>query len=236
MMIKLGCIALALAACQTASAGDEPKPSQRFEHDMIVRFHMHENFGLLRAIELMLVHGRLEEGKALARSLAEAPDEPGSEMLAKRVAVVRDRAQALATASSVDEALRREASLAAACASCHVDAGVLPEFSNPPRVPPDVDTVKARMARHRWATDRLWEGMIGDADDTWRAGLDVLAASPLPWAKADTERQALAQQLQRQARDAQKTQATDRLDDRARAYGDILVTCAACHALPPRQH
>lgn len=33
------------------------------------------------------------------------------------------------------------------------------------------------MARHLWATDRLWEGMVGGDDDAWRDGLDVLAAA-----------------------------------------------------------
>jgi cytochrome c553 len=228
MMTKLSCVLLAIAACQTASAREAP-PAQRFEHDMMVRFHMHENFGLLRAIEMLLVHGKLDDARALARAIAIAPDESGSEVVAKRVVVVRERAEALASAPTVDEGCRRAAKLAAACADCHVDSGVLPEFANPPSVPPDLDTVKARMARHRWATDRLWEGVVGDNDETWRAGLDVLAATPLPWSKISAEREALAHRLQQLADDARKTQATDQLRDRANAYGEILVTCAACH-------
>jgi cytochrome c553 len=228
MMTKLSCVLLAIAACQSASAREAP-PAQRFEHDMMVRFHMHENFGLLRAIEMLLVHGKLDDARGLARAIAIAPDESGSEVVAKRVVVVRERAEALASAPSVDEGCRRAAKLAAACADCHVDSGVLPEFANPPTVPPDLDTVKARMARHRWATDRLWEGVVGDNDETWRAGLDVLSATPLPWSKISAEREALAHRLQQLADDARKTQATDQLRDRARSYGEILVTCAACH-------
>jgi cytochrome c553 len=223
------CVVLATAAgCQAANAGD-PKPAERFEHDMMARFHMHENFGLLRAIELELIHGKLEDGKLLARSIAEAPDEPGLQPFAKRIAAVRDAAAALAAAPSIDEGLRREARLGAACADCHVDAGVLPEFANPPRLPADDNSVKARMARHRWASDRLWEGLVGNADESWRAGLDVLAATPLPWTAADADRQALAKRLQQLADEARKTQATDQLRDRSRAYGEILTTCAGCH-------
>ncbi len=228
MRRKLTWLLLAAAACQTASAR-EPPPQERFEHDMMVRFHMHENFGLLRAIEMLLVHGKLDEARSLARAIAIAPDESGSQVVAKRVTIVRDRAEALASAANIDEACRREARLAAACADCHVDSGVLPEFANPPPVPPDLDTVKGRMARHRWATDRLWEGVVGDNDETWRAGLDVLAATPLPWSKISADREALAHRLQQLADEARRTQATDQLRDRAREYGDILVTCAACH-------
>jgi hypothetical protein len=37
-------------------------------------------------------------------------------------------------------------------------------FQKPPAVPPDQPTLDARMARHRWAADRLW---------AWNGGLDV---------------------------------------------------------------
>ncbi len=215
---------IALAASSTALA-DEP-PAKRFEHDMIVRFHMHENFDLVRAVEKLLVRGRLDEAKNLASAIARAPDEPGYAAFAPQAIEVRARASVVASAASVDEALRAEAKLAAACASCHADAGVIAEFRSPTQAPPDKPTVDARMARHLWATDRMWEGLVGDADDSWRAGLDVLAATPLPWKTVDKDRVPLGKQLQRLADDARKVSH----DDRARAYGEILVTCAACHS------
>ena len=234
----IACALVALAACQAAGAGDDPRPkkepppAERFEHDMLVRFHMRENFGLLRAIELLLVHGKLDDGKSLARAIAEAPEEPGLEAFAKRAADVRDRAATLASSPTLDDALRSEARVAQTCADCHIDAGVLPEFEHPPRLPPDVMTVKARMARHLWATERLWEGMVGNSDESWRAGLDVLAAAPLAAAQLGVERESIARQLQRLADAARQTQPTDQLRDRAREYGEILVTCATCHATP----
>lgn len=230
-LMRLLPIAL-FAACQAASAQDEP-PSKKFEHDMMVRFHMHENFDLVRAIEKLLVRGKLEEGQRLAAAIARAPDEPGMQPWAPQAAKVRDRANAIANAPSIDEALRAEARLADACASCHADAGATPEFRSAPTLPPDKGTVEARMARHLWAADRLWEGIVGDAEDPWRAGLDVLAATPLPWSKVDADRAPLGKQLQSLADDARKmSRVTDRAE-RARAYGEILVTCAACHGVKP---
>jgi len=220
------------AACQAASA-QEPPPEKRFEHDMIVRFHMHENFDLVRAIEKLLVRGNLDEAQRLAASIAKAPDEPGMKPWATQAIRVRERASAIATAPSIDEALRAEARLADACASCHADAGVVAEFRSPPAVPADRPTVEARMARHLWAADRMWEGIIGDADDSWRAGLDVLAATPLPWSTVDADRASLGKQLQKLADDARKTGRTADRTERARAYGEILVTCAACHGVKP---
>lgn len=228
-MRSLVCVVLAASACQQAHG--EPKPSERFEHDMMVRFHMHESFGLLRTIEQLVIHGKLDAAKAYADAIATAPDEPGLEPFAKRAAAVRARAAELATAPSVDEACRREAKMAAACADCHVDAGVMPEFSPPPREPADAPTLRARMTRHLWASDRLWEGLVGNSDESWRTGLGVLAATPLPFGDKPTdERAALAKQLQRLAANAKQQQATDQLRDRARWYGDILATCAGCHA------
>lgn len=218
-----------LAACNVASAQQVPpeqRPPPRFEHDRMVRFHMHENFDLLRAIEKLLIRGKLDEAQRLAAAIARAPDEPGISPWATQMVRVRERASALATAPSVDEALRAEARLAEACAGCHTDAGVAPEFRSQAPAPPDRATVEARMARHLWATDRLWEGVIGGADESWRTGLDVLAATPLPFPRADPKRAALGTQLQKLAQDAR----TSEPSDRPRIYGEILVTCAACHA------
>ncbi len=216
---------VALAACGTARADD---PRERFEKDMMVRFHMHENLGLLRAVEMLVIHGRLEEAKALANAIAEAPDEPGLGALAKHAVRVRELAAALARAPSIDEAARREARLGVACAGCHLEAGVM-VAPKTPAAPPDGPTVEARMARHLWATDRLWEGVIGGADEPWLQGLDVLASAPLPFSSQTDDRRRLSQRLQRLADGARKRIASDRLDERGRTYGEMLGVCATCH-------
>ncbi|HWU86741.1 MAG TPA: hypothetical protein VN253_05685, partial [Kofleriaceae bacterium] len=136
MRIDLIVAAIAFAAACAPSRADPPKkrelaeppPPQRFERDMVLRLHMHENFDLLRAIERLLIRGRLEEAKAFAAAISEAPDEPGLGAWTTHAVAVRDRAAALARAATVDEACGREAKLAAACAGCHVDAGVSPEL------------------------------------------------------------------------------------------------------------
>lgn len=216
-------------ACGNAAADPPPTPSQRFEHDMVVRFHMHENFGMLRAIEKLLVRGKLDDVRALAAAMAEAPDEPGLGELAKDAAVVRERTASLARAEDADQASHRLAQLAGACATCHVDAGVGPEFRSPGRIPPDQPTVEARMARHLWATDRLWEGIVGGADDAWHDGLDVLAATPLR--ELPEQRMPFARRLQSIADRARLQRKTETAEDRVRNYGDILATCAGCHAV-----
>jgi hypothetical protein len=88
------------------------------------------------------------------------------------------------------------------------------------------------MLRHRWAADRLWEGIIGGNDEPWRAGLDVLAAPPLEWAKFAPGRTEHANKLRRLAENARRNKAAD-LAGRATAYGEMLATCAACHTAAP---
>jgi cytochrome c553 len=229
-------IAVCGVACSTAAAtptpslGSNDASMNRFEHDMLVRFHMHENFTLVRAIERLLLRGKLEETRDLARSIAIAPDEPHLSTWSAQTMRVRDRAAELATAKTLDEAFTAESKLAMECASCHLATGVTPEFATPSQPPPDQATIAARMARHLWAADRLWEGMIGMADDSWRAGLEILAQAPLPAVEMGEVRARFARQLQRLAETARKTTSTDK--DRASTYAQLLTQCAACHTSP----
>lgn len=225
LALVAACTPSAAAGPGTGSGSAGSDISSRFEHDMIVRMHMHENFGLVRAIEHLLVRGKLDDAKQLARGIAEAPDEPGAAPWAAEAARVRERAAAIAGAATLDAALHDVAKLGAACAACHVASGATPDLADVPRPPPDRDEVAARMARHRWATDRLWEAVIAPSDAEWKTGLDVLSAAPLPASELGKDRGPLAKRLQRAA-DAARTA---RPEDRARAYGDLLATCAACH-------
>lgn len=205
-----------------------PAKPPRFERADVMRMHMHENFDLLRAIERLLIFGKLDDAKRFAAAISEAPDSPAHGPWAAHVVEVRDKAAALARATSVEQALRREAELAGACAGCHVEAGVGPQLGEFPP-PPDVPTVEGRMLRHRWAADRMWEGIVAGADEPWRAGLAVLRAKPLDWGPDRAEH---ARDLQRLAALA-STQKGSAPDARVRAYGHMLVTCAACHTGKP---
>lgn len=232
---------VAFVSCQPASAVDEqqappttPPATDRVDAepatDLAMRFHMYRSFDLLRAIERLLVRGNLDDAQALATSIAESPAPGSLEPWGRQTNEVRLRAGELARAPGIDEACRRAARLAAACASCHLDTGAAPLFSTPPAAPPDRNDVASRMARHRWAADRLWEGMLGDADVPWRDGIAVLADTPLPFAALDADRGGLAKRLQLLADRAKERQSIDTVEERAQVYGELLVTCAACHS------
>lgn len=180
----------------------------------------------------MLLAGELDDAKAQAFALAKAEADPGMAPWAAESRALVDAARWLASARDLPDAVRREARVAAACAECHLRAQKLPVF-HPTLPPADLPTITARMARHQWAVDRLWEGVVGADDAAWRSGLEVLATTPLPFAAAmdaDAPAPALARRVQAGAHDALATRLIDSPEDRATAYGELLVACTACHA------
>ncbi len=233
-MTRAAVYAVLLAGCSTGLADPKPAdpkpepPAKRFEHDMMVRFHMHQNFDLLRAIERLLIKGKLEDARTFAAAIASSPEEPAHGSWAAYTVTIRDRAAAVARATDVGDALRKTASIGGVCGKCHDDQVVKLALDTVPKLPPDQPSLDARMARHRWAADRLWEGVIGNSDEAWKAGLDVLAATPF---EQPADRAGIAKQLQRQADLARRP---SKLADRATTYGDILATCASCHTTKPR--
>lgn len=206
-----------------------PKPTeQRFEEGMLVRFHMHENYGVVRAIERLLLRGRLDDVKPLAAAIGEAPDEPGMSAYATQSAEIRRRALELSQAKTVNDGLRLEAQLVLACASCHKEAGVVPDLEKAPALPPDRDTIEARMARHAWAADRLWVGIVADSPEAWARGLDLLASGAHTWPALTKAQAPFAQRMQRTAETARRAKSTT-IATRATTYGELLATCASCH-------
>jgi cytochrome c553 len=222
-VLVAGCTAM-------ADPKPEPPPNARFEQDMMVRFHMHQNYDLLRAIERLLIKGKLEEARTFAAAIATAPDEPAHGPWATQKLQIRDQASQLSRATDVRDALRKTAAIGGVCGNCHGEQVVKLALDNVPRAPADLPTLDARMARHRWAADRLWEGVIGNSENAWRAGLDVLVATPL---EEPADRAGYARELQRQA-DVARKPSPGKLVDRATAYGNILATCASCHTAKPR--
>jgi cytochrome c553 len=221
------------AAAKPPVPGRAPPPDP-LDRDTMMRLHMHASFDLIRAIERLLISGKLDDAKRFAATISEPADAPAHGRWASQVVLVRDRAAAVARATTVAQACQLEAKLAAACGGCHVETSVVARFRGYPPAPPDLPTIGARMARHRWAVDRLWEGIVGGADEPWRAGLEVLAAAPLEWGDGIAARAQLARQLQRDAAQARAHVPVDEsLDARASAYGAMLSTCAACHTSKP---
>jgi hypothetical protein len=120
------------------------------------------------------------------------------------------------------------------CGGCHVEL-------NGPKVkvkepPVDGSSVAARMKRHLWATERLWEGLYGPSDEAWAAGAKVLATERLPdevLEPGGVHAKSLAGRFFKLANTAVATKDGEK---RARAYASLLATCAPCHQLLQKKH
>jgi len=195
----------------------------------MVRAHMREHYYRFTTIEHLVIRDDLYDVHAIARTIGQdVLLENGLERWSTQTALVNGAAAVLAIASTNEEACRSTAQVAVACALCHRDAKVSAMFGSPLPPPRDDASVAARMARHVWATDRLSDGIIGAADDSWNAGLELLARTPAPSVASDARRADAARQLQELAAAARRTNQRD-LMTRAGTYGEILVACSNCH-------
>jgi len=210
-------------AAQPAQATTPPAGDATAE-----RYHMRAHFSDLRMVEQLLVAGRLDEGLAIAYLLTRKVEDPALAPWDDHARNVVDTATSLTRADGLADALRREARLAVECAGCHVATRTAPIFGAAPPLPAELLTAEARMARHVWAVDRIWEGLVGPDDDRWSRGLAVLAETPLPYAPL-TDAPQLAADLRNLAKQQLDDRATTSADQRAARYGEMLVTCAACH-------
>jgi cytochrome c553 len=205
-----------LAGVSSASTDAGPPANGR------LKYHMRRSLNDVQTIERLLVAGKLEEARTLAFMLTRHP--PGLPQTAESRDVVL-AAGALVNATTIEQAIYTEVRVASACARCHARVQKLPVFRMPSQAPPDRPQLVAQMARHQWAVDRLWEGLVGASHQHWQAGLYVIATSQFP----GTEKPEHATRLQLLARAALEDRAST-LDTRASRYGDLLVTCAGCHA------
>ena len=93
------------------------------------------------------------------------------------------------------------------------------------------------MARHSWAADEMWIGLVWKSDARFRHAVEVWNATPLAQPHtADDKRftpEVLA--LEDRVHDLAE-QAASKMEPNRRGalYGEMLATCSACHALVRR--
>jgi mono/diheme cytochrome c family protein len=197
--------------------------------DPSLKKHMSEHFEEIRDIERALVHGNLELAKKKAKWIAEHNEHEVVEGWEPHITDMRKEAAELAEASDMTTAIQHAASLAGECASCHRDltAIIAFEWTEPP--PPSKDR-KLHMRRHRWAADRLWEGLVGPSDDLWVKGATMLAEEPLEGEGIVNKEDATALAERVHELGAQAAKVPDQTN-RVALFAEMLQTCSKCHAL-----
>ncbi len=189
---------------------------------------MEDHFSAAKRIEAAAMHGRLDDGhRAASDLLAASPSSYPADWM-PWVLQVRSAATQTLAATDNDELAAATAQIVAACGACHAALGRGPRFEASPR--PADGTPAMRV--HRWATQRMWEGIVGPSDSAWRSGTKWFPALPdcgsdlggeaLDPAAAETARER-AESLAGRAHGVPEA-------ERATVYGEFLSTCAQCHA------
>lgn len=217
---------LALAALFGACA---PGP------DLAAPMQMHVHYSQVGEIRSAVVVGDVDATRAPARWLA---GHRGSEYPADASDVVeamRAEGRFILAREDVAEIAGSVARMGASCGTCHRITQTGPRL----RIgdaPPQSPTPGVHMSRHVWALDRLWDGLIGPSDRAWVAGASALSGGTLDFGKGPVapEAERLEARVHQLGRSAHGTRD---VEERVTLYGELLQTCARCHAvLEARSH
>jgi cytochrome c553 len=137
----------------------------------------------------------------------------------------------MATQNEIPELAGSVGQLGAACGACHTAMKAGPRLSVPsaPPTPAAGATPEEHMNRHAWASDRLWEGLIGPSEGSWIVGAAVLTGPALDFGPPGSASQQVLDLQAKVTQLATSARETRGLQDRATIYGQLLSTCAECH-------
>jgi len=196
--------------------------------------HMYAHFDQADAVHHNLMNGNLEAAKKSADWIAVHPEIHDLPAGTPRYdGAVREFARRITESTDIHEAAVAAALMGSSCGDCHRGQRVEPQFLMGTAVPAG-DGPKAEMARHVWAADRMWVGLLGPSDAAWLEGargfqggwLDTQEVLVDPGSRDEIRE--MTRHIYELA--AQAETAADR-GERAELYGEFLATCADCHRL-----
>ena len=197
--------------------------------------HMHEHLTRISTIKSAIVAGKLEEVRKPATWLADHETAAGLPAeFESYVMLMRSYARHVIEAQDLASAAESVSNMAKTCGNCHLVNDVNLEFGYDDRPRKDLEDVVTHMQRHQWATDRLWEGLIGPSDTAWNRGTDMLIDAPLLPSDVTTATDNVAEigNIARRihALGGIGTE-TKTPDARSELYAELLGLCASCHTL-----
>ena len=141
----------------------------------------------------------------------------------------RMRASALRVKNSSDVAsvAAAVADVGTSCGWCHQKHGG--PRSEPVDPPMDDGTLAARMKRHAWASERLWEGLFVPSSRAWQVGAVTLREEPFPeemLEKGGVYAKSAASDF---SKVVARAAGASTPSARAEVYANLLGTCATCH-------
>jgi hypothetical protein len=193
--------------------------------DTALAKEMHDRLDELSLIGPHVVRGDVERARTLGGELLGRIDDEGPEAWAPHVAALRIEVRTLVGADDLPAAAHATARIAAQCGACHDALDIDPRLEEQPMPDGDLDE-RSRMRLHAWGMARLREGLVGPSLDRWLQGTATFAALP-GCREADASRRELCTRVELLAHRAHVTETTSA---RVHLYGELLATCAGCHA------
>jgi cytochrome c553 len=193
---------------------------------------MHGHFEDINAIQVALISGNLVEARKLAAQVRLGFSGPAPEGWAPYIERSIASAEMLEVSDDLAMAARLAGTMANTCGDCHRshDLVVIEHVAIAP--PAEEDAFDNFMLQHRWAADRMWEGLIGPSDAAWQAGAKALQSTEL--SEEDIGERlivtpAISAILLQIRDDAKAATTTDGAEQRQELYGRFLAGCASCH-------
>lgn len=228
-----------LAGCGAkGSEAEEPKPAQPAaggESEPSLAGHMQANFQLGLQARDAIIDADLATAQQKARDLGwQDYHKVLPEHWLGDVDRMQQAARGVAEAKDLNEAAYKMSALAATCGECHSRLpGRAPEreqdhgFSA--KGPEDIQT---RMARHERAADGLWFGLTEPSDAAWRTGARALIEAPLsaPVVEGKPVEPEFDAKMEVVRDIGRRALESDKHEDRIKVFGELLASCASCHA------
>lgn len=218
----------------TASSTGTGDPSVDQPEPTATGMLMREHFERAREARQAIIAGDIDAAKTEMAWLANNDPATGEipESGRPHLEHMREKARAFAAATTLTDAGQALGRMLTHCGDCHKSVNGGPNFAMPPL--PEGDALADRMQKHRWAADRMWEGLVVQDEETYDAGANALTdviirQEELPQGVAEPARlQAIADNVRNLA--GEGAEAAD-WPARADVYGRFIATCATCHRM-----
>jgi hypothetical protein len=191
---------------------------------------MHNRLLGLEGLQAAVVQGDLERAKREAADLSTMHvDEPPASWT-PHLDSLRSSLTEVSRAINLQAAATATARAAQACGSCHAEHRVEDAMPSPGPAPSTKPhDLSEQMWQHSWSANRLWAGVAGPSEDSWRSGAEQLSrAELLPSSDVQMDEWMQNQAQRMQELKAEVKQAATG-EARTVALGRFLATCASCH-------
>ena len=188
---------------------------------------MYVHYQQVGEIHTAVILGDVGATRAPAQALARARQTYGAEADGAWLVMLTE-ARLIQAQEELTDIARSVGRMGLACGACHLAMDRGPTM-RPGEPPPSSGNPGAHMARHQWALDRLWEGLVAPSGSAWAAGAGALGDEPMdlgPTGNQPTENERLAGMVHELGDEARHT---PEWEARADVYGRLLQTCALCH-------